>query len=60
VLYTRMSRTLAFVGRGETLEEAETIAERAASSVTGRIFHRRDIGTQEVLERRCRHMKEVS
>ena len=60
VLYTRTSRTLAFVGRGETLEEAEAIAERAASSVTGRVFHRRDIGTQEVLERRCRHMKEVS
>ncbi len=59
-LYTGTSRTLAFVGRGETLEEAEAIAERAASSVTGRIFHRRDIGTREVLDRRCRHMKEVT
>jgi len=59
-LYTRTSRTLAFVGRGETLEEAEAIAEKAASSVTGRVFHRRDIGTREVLERRCRHMKEIA
>lgn len=59
-LYTQTSRTLAFVGRGETLEEAEAIAEKAASSVTGRVFHRRDIGTREVLERRCRHMKEIA
>jgi phosphoribosylamine--glycine ligase len=59
-LYTRRSRTLAFVGRGETPEEAEAIAEKAASSVTGRIFHRRDIGTREILERRCRHMKEIA
>jgi phosphoribosylamine--glycine ligase len=59
-LYTRTSRTLAFVGRGETLGEAEAIAEKAASSVTGRVFHRRDIGTREVLERRCRHMKEIA
>lgn len=59
-LYTGTSRALAFVGRGRTLEEAETIAEKAASSVTGRIFYRRDIGTREVLDRRCRHMKEIA
>src|SRR5690554_3459531 len=35
-LHTLTSRTLAFVGKGETLEEAETIAEKAASSVSGR------------------------
>jgi phosphoribosylamine--glycine ligase len=58
-LYTLTSRTLAFVGRGETLEEAEEAAEKAASSVTGRVFHRRDIGTRDLLERRCRHMKEI-
>jgi phosphoribosylamine--glycine ligase len=44
---------------GETLEEAEAIAEKAASSVSGNVFHRRDIGTSEVLERRCRHMREI-
>ncbi len=58
-LYTLNSRTLAFVGVGDTLEEAEEIAERAASSVTGRVFHRSDIGTRELLERRCQHMKEI-
>ena len=59
-LYTRTSRALAFVGVGETLEEAELIAERAASSVSGRVFHRSDIGTRESLEKRCRHMREIA
>ena len=59
-LYTRTSRTLAFVGRGETLEEAEAIAEKAASAVAGRVFHRKDIGTREVLEKRCQHMEEIA
>ena len=58
-LQTLTSRTLAFIGMGETLEEAEATAEKAASSVSGNVFHRRDIGTSEVLERRCRHMREI-
>ena len=56
MLYTLTSRTLAFVGVGETLEEAEAIAEKAASSVSGRIFYRRDIGTRDNLEKRRLHV----
>ena len=58
-LFTQTSRTLAFVGIGQTLEAAEDSAERAASSVTGRIRHRRDIGTTNLLTKRCNHMKEL-
>lgn len=58
-LYTMTSRTLAFVGIGDSLSEAERIAERAASSVKGRVYHRRDIGTQALLDERCRHMQEI-
>jgi phosphoribosylamine--glycine ligase len=58
-LYTLSSRTLAFVGIGDTLEEAEQIAESAASSVEGSVHHRRDIGTRALLEKRCAHMKEL-
>ncbi|MDH7510369.1 MAG: phosphoribosylamine--glycine ligase [Methanolinea sp.] len=58
-LYTRSSRTLAFVGLGDTLPLAERIAETAASNVRGRVRHRRDIGTQELLERRISHMREL-
>ncbi len=58
-LHTLTSRTLAFVGIGDTLEEAEAIAEDATASVTGPVFHRRDIGTRELLDQRCRHMQEI-
>ena len=58
-LATLTSRTLAFVGTGQTLEEAEATAERAASAVKGRVYHRRDIGTQALLARRITHMKEL-
>jgi phosphoribosylamine--glycine ligase len=58
-LYTESSRTLAFVGKGTTLEEAEQAAEQAAASVSGPVRYRRDIGTPALLERRIAHMKEV-
>jgi len=56
---TLTSRTLAFVGKGDTLEEAEQSAEKAAAAVTGEVRHRRDIGTRELLDRRIAHMKEL-
>jgi phosphoribosylamine---glycine ligase len=56
---TLSSRTLAFVGIGPTLEEAERIAEQSASSVRGRVRYRRDIGTRALLERRIAHMEEL-
>jgi len=58
-LVTQTSRTLAFVGIGESLEQAEQAAESAASAVKGKVRHRRDIGTQELLDRRIAHMKEL-
>ncbi|MHC1629876.1 MAG: phosphoribosylamine--glycine ligase [Methanoculleaceae archaeon] len=57
--YTLRSRTMACVGIGDSLQEAEEIAEETASQVVGRVFYRRDIGTQEVLDRKIRHMKEL-
>jgi phosphoribosylamine--glycine ligase len=58
-LFTRTSRTLAFVGTGDTLADAERIAEKAASSVRGSVWHRRDIGTREMLGKRVDHMREL-
>jgi phosphoribosylamine--glycine ligase len=58
-LVTLTSRTLAFVGVGDTLEHAEQAAEQAASEVKGKVRHRRDIGTKELLDRRIAHMKEL-
>ena len=58
-LFTLTSRTLAFVGKADTLAGAEHIAEQAASAVKGSVYHRRDIGTQPLLNRRIAHMKEL-
>ena len=59
MLYTETSRTLAFVGIGENLATAERSAETAASGVKGRVRHRKDIGTEDLLQKRCDHMKEL-
>jgi len=58
-LTTLTSRTLAYVGMGETLEEAEQNAEQAAAGVRGEVRYRRDIGTRTLLDRRIAHMKEL-
>ena len=58
-LITLTSRTLAFVGIGDTLEAAECIAEQAAASVKGLVRYRKDIGTDELLKQRIAHMKEL-
>jgi phosphoribosylamine--glycine ligase len=58
-LFTQSSRTIAFVATGSTLKEAERNAECAASLVKGQVFHRRDIGTQALLDQRIAHMKEL-
>ncbi len=55
--YSSSSRTLAFVGIGDTLVEAEHVAEEAASTVQGSVWHRRDIGTREMLEKKVARMK---
>jgi len=58
-LSTLSSRSLAFVGVGPTLEEAEQSAEQSASAVKGRVRYRHDIGTRALLDRRIAHMKEL-
>jgi phosphoribosylamine--glycine ligase len=58
-LVTLTSRTLAFVGIGDTLEAAERIAEQAAASMKGPVRYRKDIGTEELLRQRIAHMKEL-
>ncbi|MFZ1127832.1 phosphoribosylamine--glycine ligase, partial [Methanoregula sp.] len=57
--FTLTSRTLAFVGKADTLAKAEHIAEQAASAIKGSVHHRRDIGTQTLLDQRIAHMKEL-
>ena len=57
---TTSSRSLAVVGISDTLSRAENICEEALNHVKGdHIFIRHDIGTQELVERRVKHMNEL-
>jgi len=59
MVYTTKSRSFGLLGLGETLDEAEMIAEKACSMVKGKVWHRKDIGTKELVEKRKEHMKEL-
>ena len=51
------SRTVAVVGVADSITEAEDIAEREISSVSGPLFHRKDIGTDAIIQKRVEHMR---
>jgi phosphoribosylamine--glycine ligase len=53
------SRAVAFVAIGDTMDEAERIAEEAAGKVTGPVRHRSDIGTCRLIEKRIKHMSDI-
>lgn len=58
-LYLSSSRAIAFVGIDDTLEKAEKIAETACASVKGPVFHRQDVGTRALIEKRVRMMESL-
>jgi len=59
-ILTGSSRSLAVVGIHTDLAESEKISEHALSFVKGEhLFIRHDIGTQQLLEKRIHHMKEI-
>lgn len=58
-LYLTGSRAIGFVGIGVDLDEAESIAEEAASAVDGPVYHRKDIGTRALLQQRCDHVRRI-
>jgi len=59
VLKTLTSRTMAYVGVGGSLAEAEKYAEAACRNVTGNVRYRSDIGTETLFAKRIAHMKEL-
>lgn len=58
-IYTSSSRALALVAPGETIHEAEEICEKATSYVDGDLYHRRDVGTTELIQKRIKHMEDL-
>ena len=53
------SRTVAVVGIADSIVEAEAIAEKEVSSVSGPLFHRSDIRTESVIQERIDHMNSL-
>jgi phosphoribosylamine--glycine ligase len=58
-IFTSSSRALALVAVGETITEAEEICEKATSYVDGDLYHRRDVGTNDLIQKRIKHMEDL-
>ncbi|MFH1134127.1 MAG: phosphoribosylamine--glycine ligase [Nanoarchaeota archaeon] len=58
-LFLLGSRAAAFLGIGDSVEEAEKIAQQGVESVKGPVFFRRDIGTKALLQKRINHMRQI-
>jgi phosphoribosylamine--glycine ligase len=58
-IYTSASRALGLVGIGDSLAEAEEICENVTKYVKGDVYHRRDVGTDDLIQKRIKHMKEI-
>ncbi len=53
------SRTAAIVCMADTISEAEKKAEKEITSIKGPLFHRKDIGTDDLIIKRIKHMAEL-
>lgn len=53
------SRTVAVVGMAHTIAEAEKTAEKEISAVKGPLFHRSDIGTEVLIQKRIKQMQDL-
>ena len=58
-IYTTGSRALAVLGIAGTINDAEKKAQDGLSCLKGALHSRRDIGTDELIMKRIRHMKEL-
>ena len=58
-IYTTSSRAMGILGIADDLQKAEQIAEAGVKCVEGQLFHRRDIGTLKLLQKRIEHMNSL-
>lgn len=58
-IYTSASRALGLVGIGDSISEAEKICETVTKHVNGDVYHRRDVGTAELIQKRIQHMNSI-
>ncbi|WP_321423027.1 phosphoribosylamine--glycine ligase [uncultured Methanobacterium sp.] len=56
---TTGSRALGLVTTGDSIHDAEERCERATQHVQGNLYHRSDVGTDEIILKRIQHMNEI-
>ena len=58
-IVTSGSRAVAVIASGDSISAAEKIAERSTRFVKGPLEHRKDIGTEDLIQKRTAHMRAV-
>jgi phosphoribosylamine---glycine ligase len=58
-LYAMGPRAIAVLGIAETISAAEVIAEAEINRVQGQLYHRADIGTEALIQRRVKQMDDL-
>ena len=58
-VYTTTSRAMGVLGIADSLNRAEQIAEAGVGCIKGKLFHRKDVGTQKLLQKRIDHMNSL-
>ncbi len=58
-IHTTGSRSFAVVSAEPKISDAEKNSEKALAFIEGPLFHRKDIGTKALLQKRIDHMKEI-
>jgi phosphoribosylamine--glycine ligase len=58
-IYTSSSRALALVAPGDSIEGAEKVCEASTKHVEGDLYHRRDVGTNALIQKRILHMEKL-
>ena len=56
---TTSSRSIAVLGINKDITKAEQIAEKSISFIKGNLFHRTDIGTEKLINKRIENMKMI-
>lgn len=54
------SRTLAVIAKADTIEQAEQQVEAEIQYIKGPLFHRKDIGTKALIQKRIDHMQAMT
>lgn len=58
-VFTTTSRAMGILGIANDLEAAEKLAENGVGQVKGKLFHRKDVGTLKLLQKRVDHMNSI-